>query len=58
MVLPSHTAQATRAQLRTYLGEAIPVVGKVEVDVQYQEQQARMPLIVVERDGPSLFECD
>ena len=30
------------------------MVGKVDVEVQYQGQQAKLPLIVVE-DGPSLF---
>ena len=58
MILPSHTTQATRTQLRTYSGEAIPVVGKVDVEVQYQGQQANLLLIVVEGDGPSLFGCD
>ncbi len=36
MILPSHITQATRTQLRTYSGEVIPVVGKVDVEVQYQ----------------------
>ena len=39
MVLHSSTAQVTRTQLCTYSRETIPVVGKVEVDVQYQEQR-------------------
>ena len=57
MILPSHTMQATRSQLCTYSGEAIPGVGKVDVEVQYQGQQAKLSLIVVEGDGPSLFGC-
>ena len=35
MILPIHTTQAARTQLHTYSGEAIPVVGKVDVEVQY-----------------------
>ena len=42
---------------RTYSGEAIPMVGKVDVEVQYQEQQAKLPLVVVEGDVLSLFGC-
>ena len=57
-ILPRHTTQPTRVQLHTYSGETIPVVGKIEVDVQYQEQQAKLPLIVLEGDGPSLFGRD
>ena len=34
------------------------MVGKVDVEVQYQGQQAKLPLIVVEGDGPSLIGCD
>ena len=57
MILLSHTTQATRTHLCTYSGEAIPVVGNVDMEVQYQGQQAKLPLIVVEGDGPSLFGC-
>ena len=34
------------------------MVGKVDVEVQYQEQQAKLPLIVVEGKGASLFGRD
>ena len=44
--------------MHLYSGEAILAVGKVDVEVQYQGQQAKLSLIVVEGDGPSLFGCD
>ena len=34
------------------------MVGKVNMEVHYQGQQAKLPLIVVEGDGPSLFGRD
>ena len=39
--------QASDVQLRTYSGEAVPVVGVMEVDVRYQDQQTTLPLLVV-----------
>ena len=45
----------TLTQLRTYSGETLEVLGELEVTVQYQEQQARVPLLVVQGEGPGLF---
>ena len=45
-------------QLLTYSGEPIPVVGQLEVEVGYEGQLAKLPLVVVEREGPSLFGPD
>ena len=42
-------------QLRTYSGETLKVLGKVDVTVSYEQQQARLPLVVVSGTGPSLF---
>ena len=41
--------------LRTYLGEALSVLGKVDVCIKYREQSAQLPLLVVQGKGPSLF---
>ena len=50
------TLQPSTAQLHTYSGEPLPVVGQAEVKVQYGEQELQLPLIVV--GGPSLFGRD
>lgn len=45
--------------LQTYTGEALEVLGKVVVDVQYQQQPAKkLALVVVNSDGPCLFGRD
>ena len=50
--------QHSTAKLKTYTGEKISVKGSIEVDVTYQEQKARLSLIVVQGDGPSLLGRD
>lgn len=45
----------TKLQLTTYSGEPIPVVGVTSVAVQYGEQRASLPLVVVKGDRPALF---
>ena len=57
-ILPGETLQPSHTQLRTYSGEPIPVVGQLEVDVGYEGQVAKLPLLVVEGEGPSLFGRD
>ena len=42
-------------RLCSYSGEAIPVVGKAEVTISYKKQVAKVPLVVVKGEGPSLF---
>lgn len=51
-LLPSST------QLHTYSGEALQVLDEMEVKVQYQKQQAQLPLLIMQGDGPSLFGQD
>ena len=53
--LPLHL---TDVKLRTYTGEAIPVVGKLMVKVQYQGQEEELFLVVIVGDGPSLLGRD
>ena len=52
------TLQPSTAQLHTYSGEPLSVVGQAEVKVQYGEQELQLPLIVVGGKGPSLFGRD
>ena len=48
----------TTANLRTYTGEAIKVVGAIDVDVEYEGQQAKLNLVIVDGKGPSLLGRD
>ena len=41
--------------LKAYTGQPIKIAGQAKVDVTYGEQEANMPLIIVEGEGPSLF---
>ena len=52
------TLQTSMVRLHTYSGEPLPVVGQAEVQVQYGEQELKLPLIVVGGKGPSLFGRD
>lgn len=52
------TIWPTSAQLRTYTGEKIKVIGAVDIDVQYQTQKAQLNLVIVDSDGPTLVGCD
>ena len=47
--------QETDVRLRTYIGESITVVGQALVKVVYGEQEAKLPVLVVPGDGPSLL---
>ena len=54
-LLPGRALRAVDMKLRSYAGELIPVVGSIDIDVKYKEQTAKLPLLVVRGDGPSLF---
>ena len=41
--------------LKTYTDEQIPVIGQLNVHVEYQQQRAALVLLVVARDGPALL---
>ena len=47
--------QHTETVLKTYTGETLPVLGTVEVMVEYKTQKAQLPLIVIQGNGPCLF---
>ena len=48
----------SHATLKTYTGEQIKVLGSIDVNVTYQTQKRRLPLLVVPGDGPSLLGRD
>ena len=41
--------------LKTYTGEPLPVIGELNVQVRYEEQENDLALTVVAGDGPSLL---
>ena len=47
--------QSTSAQLKTYTGEPIKVLGCISVKVCHNAQEKCLPLIVVSGEGPSLL---
>ena len=50
--------ESTEVPLRTYTRQPIKVLGTINADVTYQEQQQSLSLIVVAGDGPSLLGRD
>lgn len=54
-VLGSPLLTPSMLRLKTYTGEELEILGERLVKVQYGEQVARVPLIVVAGQGPSLF---
>ena len=55
-ILPPLTT--TSAVLSTYTGENIPVLGEVMVPVRYEQQQLKLPALVVRSQGLNLFGCN
>lgn len=45
----------TSVVLKTYTDGVVPVLGEILVEVKYGKQKVKLPLIIVEGDGPSLF---
>ena len=52
---PDRQLQECKTRLSTYSGEPLGVLGTLEVEVQYGEQRAHLPLVVLKGEGPSLF---
>ena len=50
--------QPSIRKLRTYTAEKLVVEGELTVDVRYQDQQKKLPLLVVAGKGPSLLGRD
>jgi transposase InsO family protein len=51
----SHQLQPYDISLTSYTGQALVVLGKIDVTVRYSAQEATLPLIVVKGQGASLF---
>jgi len=47
--------EPSKVRLCSYSGEPIPVAGEVIITVSYKQQQAKVPLVIVQGVGPSLF---
>ena len=52
------TLRNVTTQLTTYTGEAIEILGQIEVTVQYKTQEKKLALLVVAGEGPSLLGRD
>ena len=52
---PGRSLDKTDVRLQSYLGEPIPVVGSAIVQVEYEEQRASLPLIVVKSNRSTLL---
>ena len=48
----------TTANLCTYTGQAIKVVGAIDVDVEYEGQKAKLNFVIVDDKGPPLLGQD
>lgn len=44
-----------KIKLETYTGDPVKVIGATLVKVKYKQQEVSLPLVVFERDGPSLL---
>ncbi len=42
-------------QLITYSGERIPLLGSIDVPVQYEKQNVTLPLVIVKGERPALL---
>ncbi len=54
-VFPDLSLHRSQVILKTYTGEPMRVIGNLHVRVQYGTQAAKLVLVVVAGDGPSLF---
>ena len=54
-LFPASKITPSSIVLRTYTTEKLHVIGEMTVTVKYQNQQATMPLFVVDGEGPALL---
>lgn len=52
---PHLPIEKSNIRLKAYSGETIPLLGYVQAPVQYGDQKATMPLIIVKGNRPALF---
>ena len=55
---PYLVLQPSSVKLKTYSGAPLEVKGQALVEVQYEEQKASLPLLVIAENGPCLFGRD
>ena len=55
---PGRVLQPSQVRLQSDSKESIPVVGSREVNINYQGQMARLPLLIVAGTGPTLMGRD
>ena len=58
LLFPERELALTTIRLCVYSGEAIDILGSVDVNVTYKEQSACVPLLVVKHSGPNLLGRD
>ena len=54
--LSAKPVRKSNIKLRSYSGHEVPVIGEVDVNVVYGNQEARLPVIVTSNAGPVLLE--
>ena len=55
VLFPNQKIYKSDLVLKTYTGEPITIIGNLHVHVQYRDQFAKLVLVVVEGNGPSLL---
>ena len=56
-LFPVHSLQSCNLPMQIYLGEPINVRGQAQMEVQYEQQYVKLPLVIVDGNGPTLFRC-
>lgn len=51
------TLRVTKLKLRTYTGEATPVLGVVDVTVEHKKQKKILPLYIIQGNHSALLGC-
>ena len=55
---PDRDLKESKAKLRTYSGEYLKVLGEIETRVSHSNNHAKLPLVIVQGRGPTLFGRD
>ena len=57
-LFPTAVLEHSSIVLRTYTTEKLQIMGEMTVCVEYGDQKATLPLLIVEGEGPALLGCD
>ena len=52
---PAPQLKVSQAELKTYAGESITIIGVIDVEVVYNDQHKQLNLLLVEEEAPSLL---